>query len=228
MNEQEIRKDLIFYEPSTIVSGGAIGVNIPNYGQSLIILNRGFYEIDKDACKWVIKHEISHIKNHDHFTISFVPLVCQLASSIFGMYYLSFSSAYILALVVSVVSHSLFSLWREEKADDFAIENSSAEELKGGRRFFLAHQQLLLEQRNTFVNLIKISPNRDLKTDIRHPSITSGLQKIEKALIDRNISVSIAEEQENIDKNLKSHIINDLQKLQKFLNYSLSKNQKAS
>ena len=68
------------------------------------------------------------------------------------MYNLFFLSAVLLLLLVGGLAHSLFSKWREVKADDFAIKNSSDEELKGGRRFFIFAQKILIQGTQTFWN----------------------------------------------------------------------------
>ena len=156
-------------------------------GDAVVTVAPGFYEADKDACSWIIKHELSHIKHNDHFTMLCVPCVCQLAAAIFGMCFLSFFPALGLAYAVGLVSLVLFARWREAKADDFAIENSSNEELKGGRRFFMAVQQTNIEVRNTFWRRFTISASGDMRLDTFHPSITSRIQKIERALSARNI-----------------------------------------
>src|SRR3989338_231014 len=157
LDKAGVRKDLIFVETPNLGICGALGTNMLSNGDAAVMVAPGFYEADKDACSLIMKHEISHIKHNDLFTIQCVPCVCQLAASIFGMCSLSFLPALGLAFTVGIVSQALFSQWREAKADDFAIENSSDEELKGGRRFMMAMQETSIEERNTFWKRIAIS-----------------------------------------------------------------------
>lgn len=183
-------------------------------GDAALMVAPGLYEADKDACSWIIKHEISHIKHNDLFTMQCIPCVCQLAASIFGMCSLSLWPALGVAFTVGIVSQALFSQWREAKADDFAIENSSDEELKGGRRFFMAMQETNIEERNTFWKRIKISANGDMRSDILHPSITNRIQKIERALRTRNIDIDIEAEKRKPDGGLKACITNNKREIE--------------
>jgi hypothetical protein len=93
--------------------------------------------------------------------------------------------ATLLTISVGITAQSLFSIWREGRADDFAIENSSNEELLGGRRFLMA------------INYLE---NWRYKLDYLHPSITSRIQKIEKALERKNISIDDSQENQKIEE----------------------------
>lgn len=207
LDKAGIRKDLIFVETPNLGFCSASGTNMFRNGDAAVMVAPDFYEADKDACSWVMKHEISHIKYNDLFTMCGVPAVCQLAASIFGMCSLSFLPALGLAFTVGMVSQALFSKWREAKADDFAIENSSHEELKGGRRFLMAVQEMSIEERNTFWKRIEISPRGDMRSDILHPSITSRIQKIERALRIRNVAIDIEAERQKLDGGLKAYVM---------------------
>jgi Zn-dependent protease with chaperone function len=208
LDKAGIRKDLIFVEAPNIGFCSASGTDMFRNGDAAVVVAPGFYEADKDACSWVMKHEISHIKHNDPFTIHCVPCICQLAVSIFGMCSLSFLPALGLAFTVGIVSQALFSQWREAKADDFAIENSSDEELKGGRRLLMAMQETSIEERNTFWKRIAISASGDMRLDLLHPSITSRIQKIERALRTRNTDIDIEAERQKLEGGLKAYMTN--------------------
>ena len=208
LDKAGIREDLIFVETPNLGFCNASGTNTFRNGDAAVMVAPGFYEADKDACSWVMKHEISHIKHNDLFTMQCVPCVCQLAASIFGMCYLSFLPALGLAFTVCIVSSVLFSQWREAKADDFAIENSSDEELKGCRRLFMAMQETSIEERNTFRKRVAISASGDMRLDILHPSVTSRIQKIERALCTRKVDINIEAERQKLDGELKTYITN--------------------
>lgn len=212
-----IREDLIVAENLNMGFCAALGTNIFRNSDAAILLAPGFYEADQDACTWIMKHEISHIKYNDTFTIQCVPSICQLAASIFGMRSLSFLPALGLAFIVGFVSQTLFSNWREAKADDFAIENSSDEELKGARRISIAMQKMNIEERNTFWKRIAISASGNNRLDNLHPSTTSRIQKIERALLARNITIDIEAEKEKIDGGLKAYMTNNKRELEKVI-----------
>lgn len=181
-----IRSDVMVVETPNIGLCQAVGTNIFKGSDAVILVEPGLYQVDKNLCTITIKHEVSHILNNDEFTKPCVVGVCQLAASIFGMRCLSFWPALGISFTVGIVSQSLFSMWREAVADDFAIENSSDPELKAFRCYLIALQELHLENRNTFFRRCVISVNGDDRLDIFHPSCTSRIKKIEKALRDRN------------------------------------------
>ena len=188
-----MRQDVIFLEEANPGFCAAAGTNYFTKGQAAIKLEPGFYEADGAACIWLMKHEISHIKNNDAFTMNCIGFICQLAASIFGMYYLSFFPACALAYTVGYVALSIASRWREAKADDFAIENSTDEELKGGLRCLTATKETILElrnkQRNTFWSRWTISEQGESRFDFSQPSLTSRIQKIEQAMKARGMTL---------------------------------------
>lgn len=208
LDKSGIRKDLIVVEAPNLGFCTALGTSMFTKSDVAVLVAPGLYEADKDACNWVMKHELSHIKYNDTFTIHFVPCICQLAASIFGMRSLSFFPALGLALTVALVSQALFSKWREARADDFAIENSSVEELKGGRRFLMAMQEASIEERNTFWKRVTISASGDVRLDTLHQPFTSRIQKIERALHARNAEIDIEVERQKFGGKLKPYMAN--------------------
>ncbi len=203
LHQSEIRKDLIVIEQGYSGFCAALGTNIFTKSDAVIIVDSKLYTADKDACHFIIKHEISHIKHNDLFTRKCVPCVCQAVASIFGMRFLSFFPALGLVFIVGLVSEALFSMWQEVRADDFAIENSSDAELKGVRRAFIALQEVNIEERNTTLwKRVIISDSGERRLDILHPSLTSRIQKIEKALQKKNVAIEI-----------ERHKIDDLKKI---------------
>ncbi len=191
-----IREDVIFYETKRVEGPAAGGTNMCKRGSAVIYIPPRFFKRDKEACRFCIKHEIGHIKNNDCFSINFVPAMCKLAAAVYGMFALSFFPAVALATVVGIFAQVTFTNFRESKADDFAIENSSDEELLGGRRNLLRFQVVNREKRFQARNLEKISdfwnqltltPNGDDLSEFSHPSLSSRIKKIEKALEQRGV-----------------------------------------
>ena len=216
LDDIKIRTDLLFVKVCDINNSefcSALGTNIFTKCNAMVLIAPdNFHEIDKDACNYILKHEISHIKHNDNFTTPCVAAACQLTASIFGMYSLSFFPAVGLALAVGFTSNTLFEKWREAKADDFAIKNSSDEELKGGRRFFMAMQAVYIENRDTFWKRIIFSANGNNRLGISHPSLTSRIQKIEKVLQHRKAEIDEEVEKEKLE-NIKICVANIINKL---------------
>jgi Peptidase family M48 len=189
LQNENIREDLIVIERPHQGLSCAQGTNMFSNGDAVIVVEPGFYDMDPEACLWAMKHEISHIKNNDAFTIPFIGAVCSSAAAIFGSLKMKWLPATILTISVGVTVTKLFTRYREGKADDFAIENCSSDELLGGRRCLKAFQELS-------------SPNGIC---IDHPSVLSRIQKIEQALEDRGVVINEQTENQKI-KNLKAFI----------------------
>jgi hypothetical protein len=206
LDKSGIRKDVIFIETITLKILCAVGTNMFRRGDAVVYVSAGLYELDENLSRWAIKHEIGHIKHNDLFTMYCVPCVCQLAASIFGTRSLSFLPALGLAFTVGIASRILFSQWREAKTDDFAIENSSDEELTGGIRFLTMTREINLAMRNTFKNRVVISASGDMRFDFLHPSTISRIQKIKRTLHARNVEIDLEAE----TKRVKTDIVDKL------------------
>jgi hypothetical protein len=190
-----IRKDLIFLEKVNQGIGGAEGTNFFTKGDAVIYMMPHFFDTDKEACLFIAKHEVSHIKSNDYFTLRLVPTICAAAAAtVFGI--TSIVTAGAVTLGVQVVA----SQYREGKADDFAIAESSDEELKGGRRFYKCLQEIFLELRSLALGKILFSSSGEDRTDILHPSLSGRIKKIETALQQRNVRIDEIEESRKIYK----------------------------
>jgi hypothetical protein len=206
LEKKKVREDLIVVETVNIGVCSAKGTNMFRKGDAALLLAPGLHAKDKEACHWIMKHEINHIKKNDLFIAFLVGSVCSTAAAVFGTVTMPWLSTILLTGSVGMTAFSLFSQWRESKADDFAIENSSDQELLGGRRILMASQQMNLSKRQTFWGKIRVSSYGNDRFDIIHPSLTSRLEKIEKILGERKIPINEKEEHQKIE-NLKLFII---------------------
>lgn len=200
LDKERIRKDLIIEEVPNLGFCSALGTNMFIKSDAAIVVSPGFYAADKEACSWLMKHEINHIKCNDAFIGPLVPAICSTAAAVFGTYSMSLLPATFLTISVGWVAEFLFSQWREGKADDFAIANSCGEELKGGRRWLMSIQETVLKERKTFWKKILISASGDVRSDLLHPSTTSRIQKIERALQRINVSIDDVEENPKMEQ----------------------------
>ncbi len=194
LSNYNVRDDIKFIEQKNPGLCMAIGTHQSN--DAVILIGPDLYEADASATSWIAKHEIAHIKHNDLFTMHAIPLICHLAASIFGMMSLSFWPAIGTTFLASIVANAVIFQWREAKADDFAIQNSDDNELKGARRFFIALQETYREQRDTILQQIAVAANGDHRLDILHPPISSRLQKIETVLTERGINFNQTDEGE--------------------------------
>ena len=219
----DVREDVIISESLSVGFCKAKGTNFFTKGDAAIIVGPGFNEIDKDACHFGIKHEASHIRYNDCFTTCFIPAVCTMATAIFitlARRPVSRVASLLATDTIGFVSYVAFSRYREEKADDLAIAESSNDELKGGRRILLSIQALnqafYEENQKTLWGKIMASSSGENRLDIEHPTLKSRIAKIENALKQRSVFVDARDESEKIDR-LKNYISNTLSQIEKEL-----------
>lgn len=202
-----IRKDLKIKETINYGFAEAIGTNYFTCSDAIIHTAPKFHQVDPNASSFVLKHEISHLKHNDHVTSCLFALVPTLAAIFLTSSKDESSAADIIAFVGAC---SLFACkyYQEMRADDFAIANSSIDELKGGKRFFKAMQQIYLESRETsHWKKFFISSTGENNLDVLHPSLASRIQKIDLSLKAKNAMINEKSEQEKIEK-LKNYIRN--------------------
>jgi len=160
-------------------------------------ITKDLIEDDFPASCFALKHELSHIKNNDTFNSYLLASITGVGLFILNPFQLGFLPLIFQVNVISLVVYSKFNQWRESRADDFAIRNSTHEELLGGRRFFVSQQiQGLGEQKinRSLGNFIKYTSSGDDRLDFLHPSLSSGVYKIEMELSGRSIHFNSDEE----------------------------------
>ncbi len=176
-----VRRDVRILDSLESDSGLAscMGVN-EKTRNAVISLLPGFYEAEKEGCRFAIKHETAHIIHNDIYSDFLVSLSSSVAAGTLAL--LSKSSKRVpkvirifpapIALISAVMSFTLYGKYCERRADNFAIRESSVEELQGGRRLFLATMSLAPE-----------------KLFDAHPTEKSRVNKIENALMSRGVDV---------------------------------------
>ncbi|MDN3507525.1 MAG: hypothetical protein P0S94_01235, partial [Simkaniaceae bacterium] len=145
--EHDIRRDIVVIEEVNQGFCRAAGSTLFSKNPPGIHMAPGLHNEDKNAYNWILKHEIHHIKSNDLFTIPLVACIASIAFGIIGIFLLPTGLISVVAYFGGITAMSLFSQWREAAADNFAIENSSIEELLGGRRLLTAFQNTQLEKR---------------------------------------------------------------------------------
>ncbi len=199
-NQVEIRKDAFVIKKYTAGLCEAKGTNFSSEGKAVISIDPKFYEVDQKACLWVMKHEVSHIKNNDNFTTPSVSAICSLGAAILSSFFLPVISVFFVTMIGGIVGKIIFSRYVEGKADDFAIANSTDAELKAGRRFIKASMAHNLELRKENGLKIFFPTTGNNRLDFLHPSATSRLKKIEDALEERHLHFDDREELSKINK----------------------------
>ncbi len=196
-----MRKDFIIIEKVDSSLGSAVGSNFFTESDVVIFVSPGLWDIDKDACRWVIKHEAGHIKNNDLFMGNLVPAIFSTVAAISSKAFsIPVIPAFFFTAGVTIVTDKIFSQYCEGKADDLAIKEGSPEELKAARGALMSFKASNLESRNTRKKKIRISPDGEDRLCFSHPSHGSRLKKVESALRRRNIKIDHQEESEKVEK----------------------------
>lgn len=186
-----VRKDLEIIETWNEGLCAAQGSNSFKNG-GVILSCPGFHETDEQAFQFVFKHEICHLKNNDELgiaiaqTLSFISSIalfrlgfgCTPMSTVFG------------TLCLNVIATRIFRHYLEKRADDFAIQHSTIEELKGGIRLLSAFQNESQEYLKHFL------------VNFFHPSPSSRMNNLEKSLANRGISYTPEQDKVNQLKGL--------------------------
>ena len=149
LEKHEIREDLKVFEAINAEIASAYGTNYFTKGDAALLASPEFYDVDEKALLWTMKHEVGHIKNNDCLVSPTVSLVSSLAMSIFATCTLELGviPATLFSVNAGFVALVIFRQFCERRADNFAISNSTDDELKGGIRFFRAFQEADLSRR---------------------------------------------------------------------------------
>lgn len=191
--QAKVREDLVIAtHPNNTYD--AIGSNDYKNGLGLIRGNYACYIMDEHAHFFALKHEIGHIKHNDSVNRSIVKAVTSTGLVALGIVLVkqgvirpaeTWTDVFLRGVLVSMVTStirsvpsSIFTYYQECKADEFAIHNSSDDELKGGRRYFIAMQE--------FVN--------ESWFDDDHPSLCRRVRWIENELGKRGVAMNDGEE----------------------------------
>lgn len=157
------------------------GIKAKSYANlGYIIVNNKFAEIDRDACNFLVKHEIGHIDNHSwerNSATIFKTLNYVLPIIVGGIAYRSIPSlsvGFIGTAITSIFSYCIhdmvegvLSRRHEYWADSYAIKTSTSAELKGGLRFFEACMQTYHEDTSwTFSHPTHISRFTRIKNEL--------------------------------------------------------------
>jgi hypothetical protein len=168
-------------------------------------------EEDLDAFYFCLKHEIAHVLPEDskntllgNFSRSI------LTGSLLGVFLSPYYS-----IPIGLLTNGLFSYLSsipqigEERADDWALEHASLEELKGGFRYMSMIEaiQRMVVTKGVDERLFKIIENDEevsYMQDPNHPPISYRIRRLEKALL-------------NCQMEAKFHAT-DIEKMTNFLN----------
>jgi hypothetical protein len=107
---------------------------------AVLLVIPGLDLVDSEAFRWVYKREFYYMVNHVLVKIQMIKALCMtIAAIIFSlMLELSFIPCIIGVILTGLIIESLCRHIVENRADSFALEHASLEEIQGGYRFLTA------------------------------------------------------------------------------------------
>jgi len=183
--------------------------SIRNKKAGLIITPMGSHKEFSAMDKFFSLHELGHIKHEDDKNRLIVGLVTSMVAFLYGSSFCSHHfTALISTLFITKIATTVFHHVFECKADDFGISHASDEELLAGRRGLIALQEMNKSNRNALVsstqfNILRaqylVVPDGEI-LDFSHPFLKRRIQKIERALEQRKITIDHEKELIEIEK----------------------------
>lgn len=168
-----------------------------NPRRKIICINRLLGMKDIEAAKTILKHEVGHVVHNDQVKNPVILLTISAALSILSPLYGFTSISSILIEGISIVALSVFLDRKGEiNADDFSIENSTVEELKGGIRAFTAMKMHYVKERQGPISKLFISTEGEDLLSIWHPSHSDRLAKYKAAYLKRTGEEYIPQQKE--------------------------------
>ena len=184
LDQEGIRQDFEVVVAPNIAIAKVDGSNFSK-GSARITIVPGFLEADREAFKWVLRHELAHIKNSDALKVP----VAAATGSLLALSFVPITSGLSLALLSFLGAFACSNLYAhhgECRADELANKNASIDELKGGIRFLKALRNFNLFCKNHVPGAdLMIDEKGDNRIDLSHPSLQSRIDKITKEIESR-------------------------------------------
>lgn len=166
------------------------------HGNSLLPGMAGFL-IDPSFASniFVIKHELSHIKNNDNLIVPLISIIAGIIAGLAAARFFpqvivgGFILSRLIGLITTWITLPLICQWRERIADETALGYCTKEEKQAGLDFMEEQRQLQIKYRDQkdgwicmlWKKLI-ISPEGNFRLDILHPSLSRRCEYIKASI----------------------------------------------
>jgi|GEM_PF-1901117 len=154
--------------------------------QAVLIMIPGIDEVDYEACRWLYKREYYYMINHVDVKIQMIKVlsmaIAALSCSVIAG--ISFAGSIAITLCTGLCLESVCRHIVENRADSFARDHSSKEQLRGGWRFLVAaHKESL-----------KLPLAERWGQCLMQPNYFFRMKRIENALVKQALSWEAEEE----------------------------------
>ena len=154
--------------------------------RSIMMVTPGLDLIDNAGFQWLYKHESYYVINRSFLkTQTIKALSVAISATLFSIVLgCSFSSSIFYTVLIGFGIDMICSYIIESRADSFALEQASVEELKGAMRFLKAAQEEHKKKTRfqIFINYLM------------HPSYSFRIRRVKKALAIQGVVYNVEEE----------------------------------
>lgn len=166
-----------------------------NFGPAVLFANPELNTIDSDAVRGILKHEIGHIKNNDPFVAVTLGCVVAAISTLVIPFFIALlptflaPAAYLIPILAAGNVHNGITAFHELRADSFAFEHATDSELLGMQRLLEAELEVnrSLHEKNPNV-FDKEGDYTLISANVIHGPITYRVERVTKALKERNLA----------------------------------------
>ena len=150
LSKMNLKNGLSIYQNYT---GNIMGA-ISTLKDRAIVVVPGLIDTDQDAFSFCFKHELSHIRDNDTLKMAVIYSVFHVSSMLYLRHYadLSFIPAAVSYMFLTKCFEKITGTYFERKADNFAINNSSPDELKGALRLYNAEETVSSNSKIPFLS----------------------------------------------------------------------------
>lgn len=183
-----LRDDVYLIEyPHPMCFSMGYNVTFSKASHAAIFMSQGFFELDRDAFSFLLKHECSHIKFSDTLMRSVVSLLTVGLLTFLSSYFLKTSLViYLFFTLIPFTNYLLGGYWmhyREYRADQFAIAHGHLEELKGAVCYFTAIKKYNAELAPTHP---QYTSDGELANGFHYPKTAKRIQRLLQEIVNRS------------------------------------------
>lgn len=188
-----LRDDILLYSNSTIPFAAALGTNFGK--DAIVLINPLLGKTQGEAKNFILKHEISHIRTSDGFVSCSLSVTLSLIST-FAVPRLASvlpwwgkPIAYYVPVMVGMTVNILAMQVFERRADAFALQHATDQELLDVKIFIEAHIDVNKEIHKKYPNMATAEGNLPYQLSPSEEPLTCRVQNVIDELNGRNVSI---------------------------------------
>lgn len=193
LSSYQIRKDIEIICVPAIQTGFAVGGNLCFLKAPIILMDADLIAKNQNLKGFLFKHELAHIYYNDNIYLKIICLVGSIATLALGIIYgMGAKAVFFSQFLVSTVSSIGYSQFYEKRADEFAIQNSSLQEITAAIEMFQGLKLCQIGMRRTFFLKLCYQSSGDNQWDFFHPRLSKRIQKLENEVLKRKGNLNLS------------------------------------